>query len=426
MASDDETPRPTLKAIPTGLSSRLGATGRMVWRLGVRGATLFGDRHAADARLGDALLSELDELKGMAMKVGQILSYMDVGLPAEVTDRLSRLCTGVTPLPLETIVGVVEGALGRPLDACFSSFGSEPIAAASIGQVHRAVTLEGEPVAVKVRYPGIAQSLEGDFAQLSRLGALAGTFAAVDGPALVRELHARVLEECDYALEARWQKRFGELFGHDAQIAVPRVFEALSADAVLTTTFSDRMAFDGFRASAPQDARDAAALALLRFAYQPLFHSHVLHADPHPGNQLYAADGRITVLDFGCMRELTPEFVANFRGFCRAILDEDRRAFRELAIELGLAPRPERLDFEELLAFQRWLYAPVASPRFELSDTWWHAGQAYTRPTAKNARHQGVPPEWIWLQRVQWGLWAVLKRLGARADLATPFRALLD
>lgn len=417
-----------LERLPVGLRSRARATGRIALGVGRRGlGRLFGAGGAqADAELGAAVLAELDQLKGMAMKVGQILSYMDVGFPEEVTEALAKLQVGVTPMPRATIVAEIERSLGRPLDACFSTFEDPPIAAASIGQVHRARTLEGQAVAVKVRYPDVAETLEGDFAQLGRLGALAGAFTAVDGRALVEELHARVLEECDYRREAAWQACFREHFRGHPDLEVPEVHEALCSESVLTTTFADAATFEAFRSRAGSPERDRAGAALLMLAFSPLLTQGWLHADPHPGNVLYQCDGRIVALDFGCVRAFEPAFVARLAAFSRAVLDGDRGHFRALAVQLGLAPRPERLDFEELFAFYAWLYAPVAKPGFDFADAWWAEGQRFSRPSAKNARHQGFPPEWIWLQRVQWGLWAVLRRLGVRADLARPFRALLE
>ncbi len=413
--------------LPIGLRSRARATGRIAWGVGLRGARrLFGGASAADEALGALLLDELDHLKGMAMKVGQILSYMDVGLPAEVTEKLARLRTGVTPLPYAAIAEVIEASLHRPVEACFAELEPTPIAAASIGQVHRGRTHDGASVAVKVRYPGVRDALEGDFAQLERLGAIAGAVTAVDGRALVAELFARVAEECDYAREAEWQRRFGAFFAEHASVSVPRVFDALSGDAVLTTAWADGAPFDDFVAHAEPAARDAASQALLDFAFAPLFARGWLHADPHPGNQLYREDGAIVALDFGCVRAFDDGYVARYRDFCRAVLDDDRAAFRRVAIELGLAPNPDRIDFDELARLYTWLFEPVRTPRFAFDTEWWSRGQSFTRPTAKNARHQGFPPEWIWLQRVQWGLWAVLKCIGGRADLTARFRAMVD
>lgn len=418
------TPAAPFDRLPTGLASRARSSGRIALGVGLRGARrLFGDGRGADEALGALLLDELDHLKGMAMKVGQILSYMDVGFPDEVTAQLARLRTGVTPLPFATIAAEIERSLGRSIDACFAEIESTPVAAASIGQVHRARTLDGDRVAVKVRYPDVRATLEGDFAQLERLGALAGAVAAVDGRALVAELFARVVEECDYAREAEWQRRFSAFFADHPRIRVPKVHDTLSSDAVLTTTWADGLDFETFVARASPSARDVASEALLDFAFAPLFAKGWLHADPHPGNQIYAEDGTIVALDFGCVRAFDETFLTRFDAFCRAVLEDDGAAFRRSAIELGLAPRPERIDFDELAALYRWLFEPVRAPHFAFTSQWWKSGQTFTRPTAANARHQGFPPEWIWIQRVQWGLWAVLKRIGGRADLSARFEA---
>ncbi|MEQ8277849.1 MAG: AarF/ABC1/UbiB kinase family protein [Deltaproteobacteria bacterium] len=412
------------KDLPTGLLSRARATGRIALQVGLRSAKVFGDRDRADEALGAVLLAELDQLKGMAMKVGQILSYMDVGFPEPVTTQLARLRTGVTPLPFDVIVEALEAGLGASVDAHFAELEPEPIASASIGQVHRGRTLDCDPVAVKVLYPNVRETLEADFAQLDRLSAIAGKFSAVDGKALVAELFARVAEECDYEREAEWQRRFGAFFANTEGIVVPRVFDALSCPTVLTTAWAEGDDFEDFCRVATSEARDRASDALLRFAFAPFFARGWLHADPHPGNQRYGE--RVTLLDFGCVRAFDPDFVVRFARFSRAVLDEDRAAFRTAAIELGLAPRPERIDFDALFAQYAWQYEPVRTPCFAFTDAWWARGQAFTKPTAKNARHVGFPPEWIWLSRVQWGLWAVLKRIGGRADLRATFAQMLE
>jgi predicted unusual protein kinase regulating ubiquinone biosynthesis (AarF/ABC1/UbiB family) len=414
-------------SIPKGIFSRASATGRIALRLGMTGAgRLIGRRKSSNEKLGNTLLSELDRLKGMAMKIGQILSYLDAGFPDEVTEQLAKLRTGVQPLPFEMIKEVIEAEFGRPVDDLYAEFDTKALAAASIGQVHTAVTWEGERVAVKVRYPGIEETMAADFNQLKRLGSIAGRLTAVDGKALVAELHARVAEECDYELEASWQLRFTSFFEDDDALLVPHIHKALCGHAVLTTTFHEGLSYETFLTTAPQDSKNKAAQSLLRLAFKPLFRAGMMHADPHPGNQIYYDTGQIVALDFGCVRAFDHTWVAHYRRFCIAILDDAFETFRELACELGLAPRPERIDFEELWIMYRWMYEPLWKPHFAFHRAWWLQGRRFTSPSAKNGRHQGFPPEWIWIMRLHWGLWALLVSFEAEGDFGTPFRAFLD
>ncbi len=405
----------------------MSATGRIAARFGANGAgRLLGRKAAADERLGEALVAELDQLKGMAMKVGQIISYMDVGLSPAVTDKLARLRAGVRPLAGDVIVEVIEAELQQPVDVAFASFEDQAMAAASIGQVHRARTHDGRKVVVKVRYPGVAETMKTDFAFMHRLGGIAGSFTVVDGHAVVDELQARVLEECDYQREARWQRRFAEILAGDPDISVPAVVPALSTSGVLTSEEHVGWDFERFCAEATPEARTRTALALLRLTFLPLFTRGVLHADPHPGNQLYRADGSLVALDFGCVREFDDAFMQAHRGFIAAVIAGDRPDFEIRAQQVGLAPKPDKIDWGELWDTFRWMHAPVLQPEFEFSRAWWEQGRRFTSPSAKNARHQGFPPEWIWLHRVQWGLWAVLVAIGARGDFSTPFRSWLS
>jgi predicted unusual protein kinase regulating ubiquinone biosynthesis (AarF/ABC1/UbiB family) len=394
-------------------------------QLGLRGASqIFRDTTRADARLGEVLLTELDELKGMAMKVGQILSYMDVGLPAGVTDRLAALQRGVKPLPFDVIAHAIEGELGKPLAELFEHVDPVPIAAASIGQVHRARAPSEPPLAVKVRYPGILGSFEGDFRRLASMGGLARLFTAVDGEALVSELHDRIREECDYHREALLQQQFAAIFHDDGAITVPEVVPSLSSEGVLTTHFHTGVHLDTFCANASAAQRTHAAQALLRFIFKPLLGHCVLHADPHPGNQLYGERG-VVALDYGCVRAYDAAFLDAYRQFARAVVAANQPAFQQAATQLGLAPRPERIDFDALWLLYHWMFEPLCHHPFEFTRAWWHRGRAFSSPSAPNQRHLGFPPEWIWLLRAHWGLWAVLVKLGARGDFATPFQSWL-
>ena len=411
--------------MPTGLLQRAAATGRIAASLGRAAARRLVRRSDADGRkLGDEMLAELDQLKGIAMKVGQILSYMDVGLPEETVRRLAHLQTGSRPLAFDVIRGVIEAELHAPLEQLFDSIDPAPVAAASIGQVHRAV-LDGQPVAVKVRYPGVQDTVEGDFRQLARIGRLASLGTSVDGPALVQELRERMVEECDYGREAAWQQAFAQRWADEPEIDVPPLLPHRSSDGVLTTGWREGDAFE-LLCAAPQARRDAVAQTLVRFTFGSFFGGGVLHADPHPGNFLFPGNGRVVALDFGCVRRFPPDLLASARRLSRLVVDDERAGFPEAVLASGQVGRPDRFDYDDFWAFQRWLHAPWWQPGFHFEAGWLREGMTWTGPRARNARHMAFPPPWLWLMRIQAGLHAVLVKLGAQGDLRAAFREALD
>ncbi|MCB9690911.1 MAG: AarF/ABC1/UbiB kinase family protein [Alphaproteobacteria bacterium] len=402
--------------IRTRLLSRLAATGRIAGGLAVGGA-----RHLAGddgSRLGEALLAELDTLKGLPMKVGQILSYMDVGLPEATVARLARLQTGREPLPWDDVRAILEASLGRPVDEVFDSFDPVAVASASIGQVHRA-TLGGRQVAVKVRYPGIREVLASDLARLGPLAQLAGLGTNVDGTALVAELRARMLEECDYLAEARWQARFAGWLAREADLVAPDVHLDLCREDVLVTSWIEGRPLADLRGAMD---RERHALALATFPWLTLLRHATLHADPHPGN-FVVTDGPLAVLDFGCVRTFEAGDVRRFAALVRA---DGRDAVLEAACDLGLVPDPDRIDADELHALVRWMFAPYRTARFAFTKAWWHEGRRFSSPSASNGRKMGFPPAWLWLQRTFWGLHAVLVSLDVELALADRVEQLLQ
>jgi predicted unusual protein kinase regulating ubiquinone biosynthesis (AarF/ABC1/UbiB family) len=372
-----------------------------------------------DRALGDALVAEMDRMKGMAMKLGQILSYMDVPLPSATTEALGRLQKGAEPLARDEVARVVEAALGRPVQELFERFDPTPVAAASIGQVHRA-RHAGREVAVKVRYPGIEETFDADIGQLHRIAAVATLATAVDGRALVGELHARLREECDTLAEARAQEAFRTAFAHDPDVVIPAVVAERTADGVLTTEWIDGVDLQTLAATGSQHERDRAGLVLARFAWTSFFVHGAIQADPHPGNQLHLADGRVALLDFGCVRSFDPTFVEAWRRVFVAVLDGDRAAFDAAVPATGMVG-DERFDLDEHHAMIGHLLEPYLSATFSFDQGYLARGATHFGPRRRNLRHMAIPPAWIWLARLQVGLHAVLARL--RAD--GPFRDVL-
>lgn len=371
-------------------------------------------------------MAELDQLKGMAMKVGQILSYMDAGLPPETQSALEQLQAGVQPLPFSVVAAVVEAQLGPPGVGRFEAVEPEPVAAASVGQVHRA-RLGGETLALKVRYPGIRETFAADMEQLGRLARLASLATAVDGAAIVAELRDRLEEECDYRREAANQRAFAAAFAAVPGLRIPEVVSELSAEGVLTTRWSAGLPLLRWLSGGPPaELRSAVAEALVRFAWRGLFVHGAVHADPHPGNVLVEEDGTVVMLDFGCVRRFAAPRVEAERAVVRAVVHGDRRSFAA-AVRASGTVGSRHFDFGEHWAMLRMLWAPCLGPRFRFARDHLAAARRFTGPTAKNSRAMAIPAETVWLLRQHWGLAAVLARMEAegafRLELETALAA---
>lgn len=409
-----------------GWADRLLSTGRVAASAAHLAARrLMGREGEADGSIGEALAAELDHMKGMAMKVGQILSYFDGVLPEETHAALRVLQQGVTAMPPDRVVRVVRDALGAGPDTLFDTFDPRPVAPASIGQVHRAA-LDGRTVAVKVQYPGIADALATDLARVKSFSHLASLGTAVDGPAVVDELAERFGAECDYLAESRWQDTFRQAFRDDPQIRVPRVLAERTATTVLTTEWAEGRDFYTFASQASQETRNAAGEVLLRFAHRSFFILGTVNADPHPGNYLFPEDGSVVFLDFGCVRRFDPDFIERERRLARVVLEGRRGDFRDAVLTTGMVADPRRFDFDIHWRMMRHHYAPYLVDDYAFSLDHIRRGMEFNKPSNPNLRRLVIAPEWIWLQRLQWGLHAVLARLGVRGSFGGLLREILD
>lgn len=406
---------------------RLWSTGRLAISAGHLGfRRLIGLEGETDARIGEDLARELDQMKGMAMKIGQILSYFDGVLPEQTHQALHALQIGVTAMNEERVRTVLDDAFGMPVEDLFEAFQYVPVAAASIGQVHRA-RYQGRDVAVKIQYPDIRESIESDFRRLRRIGKTISLLPiAADGDAIVEELRDRVLLECDYEAEAIAQEQFRRAFENDPVLSVPTVFADRTRNAVITTEWMEGSNFYTFARDATAEQHGAAAVALIRFAYRSFYELGTINADPHPGNYLFRNDGRIILLDFGCTRRFESEFVERERKVVRAVVDGDRSSFEGAVIETDIVAEPGRFDFDIHWKMLRHLYAPFIQDRFRFSTDFIREGMEFNMPGNPNLLRLRIPPPWIWLQRLQWGLHAVLARMEAEGSFRDVFRAALE
>ncbi|MGB1012965.1 MAG: ABC1 kinase family protein [Nannocystaceae bacterium] len=405
-----------LQGIRRSWAKRLWSTGKIATSAArLAGRQLVGLEGARDGTLGEALVHELDQMKGMAMKVGQILSYFDGILPEETHRALRSLQTGQRGVSFDVMAEVIQTSLGAPVDELFDHFDSAPVASASIGQVYRAV-VRGQDVAVKVQYPGIRDTIEGDFSRLQALSKLASLATAVDGPALVHELRERFCEECNYKQEAESLRLFRAAFADDPTYVIPDVVATHTGESVLTMQWCPGKDFYKFIEDATQEQRNQAAEKLVVFAYRSLFEYGMLNADPHPGNYLFPEDNTVVFLDFGCIRHFDRRYLAAQRQLMKVILENRRAEFREALTNIGEVAKVKGFNFDYHWSMYCHLLAPYREPDFVFTKDYLRKGMDFGNPRNPNLRKIAIDPQWIWIQRLQWGLHAVLHKLGGRAD----------
>ena len=402
-------------------TSRLRRTTRLARKVAGAAARRVVDKSVhAERALGLAMVDELDELKGMAMKVGQILSYMDGALPAETQAVLARLQQGTAAEPWPTMAAVVSEELGADPSELFDAIDPVPVASASIGQVHRA-TLHGRPVAVKIRYPHIRETFTSDVTQLHRIARIASLATSVDGAAIVEELRDRLLEECDYDHEARWQQTFRGWLAPLAQAVVPEVIASHSSSAVLTSAWVEGQRFEDFRATATQAQRNAAAHTLCRVAWFCFLQCRAIQADPHPGNTLFLPDadgltGRVAFLDYGCVRAFEEPFFRQQVDLLRCVVEGRRADFEGVVRASGMVARERGFDLDLWWEQLRWQHRPYCSEHFVFTPEYVAQVSQFNGPGNPNMTRISIPPPWIWLTRLVVGLHAVMARLGAEGD----------
>jgi predicted unusual protein kinase regulating ubiquinone biosynthesis (AarF/ABC1/UbiB family) len=370
----------------------------------------------------DQVAASLGDLRGALMKVGQMASYVDQGFPEPVRRRLAQLQDEAPMMAPALASSIVEEELGAPPDRVFATWDPEPFAAASIGQVHRAITHEGDAVAVKVQYPDIAATIGSDLVAAAVLFAgLRSRFGGLDGDAIVEELRSRVVEECDYELEAARQQRFADHYAGHPHIHVPQVHADLSTGRVLTTELVVGARFREVE-SWPQAERDLAGETIYRFVFTGLYELHAFHGDPHPGNFLFHGDGRVTFLDFGLVKELAVADVDRFGAMTRAmVVDRDPAAFRTEAEAAGYLAPGLGVSDEEVCDYFRHFYEFIAhdepftmTPEFASATV-----RRFFDPSGAQVdivRSSNVPPATVILQRINLGLHGVLAELGATAN----------
>jgi predicted unusual protein kinase regulating ubiquinone biosynthesis (AarF/ABC1/UbiB family) len=427
-ASDDPVPRGRFRrTLPVTGFTVGAAAGRMVAAVREKA----GDVDAV-ARFHQHTAERYAELlghsKGVLMKAGQLLSMIDTGCIGNgqlspYQKALTRLHTDAPPMDPAVARHVLQTDLGRPVGEVFAEFSDEPMAAASIGQVHRAVLRDGRPVAVKIQYPGAAEAIHADLANTELLATFLRLAAASLGMTIpsnlleaTREIGTRIREELDYRHEAVNISAFRRIYSDHPFIRVPQVISAASGDRVLTMTYLEGIDWAAAR-EADQHLKNMWAEAIAVFLFSSYRHANLLHADPHCGNYRFGLDGTVGVVDFGCVKVLPELQRRRFVLLSRAVIDGRKQDVHHLMTEMGLLTNDCTLSVEE--AYEWWaelLYETLAAQPV-----------TFTRDTARRAIHAlldvrspehavhriSLPDDFVFLPRITLSILAVCTELGA-------------
>lgn len=408
------------KQIPTssiGRISRMAFTalksGSLVKKTSKRGQT----EAEIDPQKLIKLISSVGQLKGIAMKMGQIMSYIDVAIPKDLQAALSVLQTFAQPMPFEDVSSIIREAFKTDADSLLERMEKAPIAAASIGQVHRAY-VENVPVAVKVQYPEIETAIKNDFSPAAVGTKMASLFfpnAGVDG--YVNEAKSRFLEECNYLHEAHFSEEFRRIFAHHAILFVPPIVPRFCAANVLTTEFIDGQNFEAFLQTNPcQNTRNRIGEALFEFYIGSLFKHCIYNCDPHPGNYLFCDGDRVAMLDHGCTRQFEPAFVAKLVYLIKAVHADDREMLNEALLKLEIVRPGKHYDYDMIRGFLRSFHGPMLKDTVCGVDLSSAMEMKEMFKKKQQLMRFKLPGEFTFLFRIRFGLMSVLAKLGSQAN----------
>ncbi|MCW3009455.1 MAG: AarF/ABC1/UbiB kinase family protein [Solirubrobacterales bacterium] len=430
------TPRHDDEGIPTSRLSRSARVGRLAAgqaarQLGTRATNVArsedGKRKALEKRqveTAEQIVAALGTMKGAAMKLGQVMSFLDVGLvPEEYREefqlKLAALQNAAPKVAFKDMKKVLEGEYGEKLDAVFQSFDPMPIAAASIGQVYRATLPDGRDVAVKVQYPGVAQAVRADMQNLGMILRLMRSVApGLDPKALGDEIRMRIGEELDYELEAANQRSLARIYKGHPFIVVPDVVSELSHEKVVVSEFVDGRGFEEIK-TLPQEERDRLGEIVFRFYFGCMYRHRQFSGDPHPGNSLLLRDGRMAFLDFGLFKRIPASVAERELAMVRASLDSDAGALAAQLRDAGFVLESARYSDEQLLEQFRdltWWYTTdevVALDPEIATQVMIDMSDPRSRHFAQ-MRHESMPPDHLFGRRLEVLTLAVLGQLRAR------------
>ena len=424
--------------IPTsrvGRTAKIGglAAGQAIRQASTMAANVTRTKEGRDAALerrnieaAEQIVAALGTMKGVAMKVGQVMSFLDVGLvPEEYREefqgKLAALRDAAPTVTFKEMRKVIEQELDQKLDDVFAEFDQEPIAAASIGQVYRATLQDGRAVAVKVQYPGVATAVRADMQNLGMILRLAKRIApGLDPKAVGQEIRSRIEDELDYELEAQNQRSLARIFTGHPFIVIPNVVTSLSRERVLVSELVEGVGFEELK-GLPQAERDRLGEILFRFYFGCLYRLHQFSGDPHPGNSMMLADGRVAFFDFGLFKRMPDGAVELEIAVARAVIEGDAETIMRLGTQVGFFPQPERFNPERVLEHFRAATAWYTVDQ-EVELTPEQATQVLidmSDPRSEyfgQMRHESAPPDHIFGRRMEVLTLAVIAQLQAHGN----------
>lgn len=381
-------------------------------------------QHAED------LMMALGNLKGPLMKVGQILSTIPEALPPEYAEAMQQLQSNAPPMGWPFVRRRMRSELGEDWESNFKVFEKEAAAAASLGQVHKAITNYGKNVACKLQYPDMQSAIQADLNQLKILFSLYESYdKAIKTSNIYDELKARLNEELDYELESRHQKLYTEILKDEPNVHVPEVIDDLSTSRLLTSEWMDGTKILEFKDS-DIETRNTIALNMFRAWYVPLYHYGIIHGDPHLGNYSIRNDLSINLLDFGCVRVFRPDFVGGVIDLYHALLNDDQKLAVH-AYETWGFKNLSKEQIETLTIWAKFLYEPLMDDKIrKIGEA---KGGVYGKETAQKVHQQlrdvggvTVPREFVFMDRAALGLGSVFIHMKAEINWYRLFNEMIE
>ncbi|BCS87599.1 ABC1 kinase family protein [Pseudodesulfovibrio sediminis] len=430
MTQHDETPKGRMARglAYSGMAARMGGT-YLKYAASKPFASESGrtqNKKNMHEKNAEVLFTGLSRLKGTALKIAQLLSLeLDI-FPPEICAQLEKSYTDVPPMNRAMAHKLLVNAYGTRPEEVFRSFDSAAFAAASLGQVHRAEDLEGKALALKVQYPTIRQTIHDDIRLLRGVLRPFADYKAMK-PA-IKEIEHRFMEETDYLAEASNMQFFSDNLELE-NVSIPQVYEGLCTDRVLCMSFMEGQPLNHWLAtSPPQEDRDTVARRLNRIFLKSLYELTCIHADPNPGNYLIRDDLSIGLVDYGCVKRFTPEFVQLYRRLPQIIISGDKAAYfaalRDMhVVDKELGPEVEEAIFECAYAFGKWLGRLYESEYFDfgVETGFISEGKEIMRAMLKQRSHFTMNPDMIFLDRTRYGLLRIYEQLKCRISLCNHY-----
>jgi predicted unusual protein kinase regulating ubiquinone biosynthesis (AarF/ABC1/UbiB family) len=358
-------------------------------------------------------------MRGVTAKIAQMASYLDTRVPKDMRDSLAQFQDNAVAVPFEEARKVVEADLGSTLEDLFDKFEEEPFAAASIGQVHRAITNSGEAVAVKIQYPEAREAIVADLKNTQALSTiLKFVFPSMDVKDMTEEISTRIMEELDYRHEAKVQGLFYEYYQGHPTITIPKVYTDLSGDAVLTTELIEGRSFRDIH-DLPQKILDGYGETIFRFVFRSLYQLKTFNGDPHPGNYIFLDNGKVAFLDFGFSRSFTESEMSRFMEMIRyMVIEHDPKGFRKSVELAGLVKADAPISDGEIYEYFQPYYQVVMEPiPMTITDSYSNSLLTHSFDRKSElSRYLNVPKSFVVIQRINLGLYAVLASICATAN----------